>query len=65
MTRADLLEALAVERHTPSPRPPKFTRCDPPEPISAQQAADNRARLLAALDGDGVVVDFYERRRTA
>lgn len=62
MTRAELLETLAVERHAPGPRPPRFTRCDPPAPITPDQAEANQARLLAALDGDLTVVDFHERR---
>ena len=62
MNRADLIEALAVERHTPSPRPPRFGHCDPPAPITDEQAARNRQILAEALGDDAVVIAFNERR---
>lgn len=65
MTRAermaDLLAALEVERFTaptPTPRPEL-------EPISAEQAAANRALLLDALSSDPVVVAWTEKRAAA
>lgn len=61
MTRHDLLEILAVERHTPSPRPPRTSsRCDPPAPVTAEQAERNRAILAAALGTDLHVVQWAE-----
>lgn len=54
MTRHELVEALAVERHAPGPRPPRF-RAPKAEvhvdPVSAEEAEENRRRLLDVLDG--------------
>ena len=64
MTKRELVRLLEVERHMPSPRPPQFhaTRYEPPKPLTAEDQERNRALLLAGLDGDVVVVDFYERK---
>lgn len=65
MTRAELVEALAVERHTPTPRPPRFRAPTgpAPDPITEDQARANRQALADALDGtDARVVHL---RRTA
>ena len=61
MTRLELLEILAVERHAPGPRPPRTSsRCDPPTPVTAEQAERNRAILAAALGADLHVVKWAE-----
>jgi hypothetical protein len=53
MTRAELLELLAVERHAPGPREPCYVRgCDPPEPVTEEQAAENLAALRDAISDD-------------
>ena len=62
MTRRELLEVLAVERHAPGPRPPQFARCDPPAPITPEQAEHNLQVLAEALGTDAKVIDFNERR---
>lgn len=61
MNRRELLEILAVERYAPGPRPPRVGRCDPPRPVTEEQAAHNRQVLLEALSDDAVVVAFRER----
>lgn len=60
---AETLARLEAERFS-GPRRPEFSapRPDPPPEVTAEQAADNAARLLAALDDDQTVIDFIERK---
>ena len=51
----DLLAHLEAERFTPGPREHRTSRCDPPAPITAEQAAANLAALRDAV-GDLRVV---------
>jgi hypothetical protein len=63
MTRAELLDLLAVERHAPGPRAPCYVRgCDPPEPITAEQAAENLRVLRDAIGGDLYAVAHNDRK---
>lgn len=54
MTRDELVEALAVERHAPAPREPRFRAPTgpPPEPITEVQARRNRRTLSDATGSD-------------
>jgi hypothetical protein len=62
MTRAELIDLLTVERHAPGPREPCYVRgCDPPEPITEEQAAANLRTLADALGGDLYAVAHNER----
>jgi hypothetical protein len=50
---AEVLAHLEAERFAPGPRPPSMVaNCDPPEPITEEQAAVNRKRLEEALGDD-------------
>lgn len=66
MTRAELVEALEVERFAPPPpRPPRTARCDPPTDLTPEQQAENRRRLADALDGTEAAVLPLRRKGAA
>ena len=61
MTRAQLLELLTIERHAPGPRPVRTSaHCDPPAPITAEQAARNQQVLADAIGADLHVIQWQE-----
>jgi hypothetical protein len=49
MTRAELLDLLAVERHAPGPREPCYVRCEPPRPLTEAEQTENRLTLARAV----------------
>lgn len=54
MTRAELIDALEVERFTIPPRPEVTARWhdDAPTPLTREQQAENRRRLAEAIGDD-------------
>lgn len=62
MTRAELAEALEVERFTPSPRPVETLTARPPavEPWTPEQQAEHRAALADSIGTDLHVVEWRD-----
>jgi hypothetical protein len=57
MTRREILAEvvahLEAERYAPGPREPRYARgCDPPEPVTEEQAVANLAALRDAIGDD-------------
>jgi hypothetical protein len=50
---AEVLAHLEAERFAPGPREPRMvTNCDPPQPITKEQAAANLRKLGDAVGSD-------------
>lgn len=65
MTRAELADLLAVERFAPGPRRPRTAHCEPPEPVTEEQAAAHRKSLEEAIDGTEAAVLPLRRKGVA
>lgn len=61
---AEVLAHLEAERFRPPPRKPRTAHCEPPEPITDQQAAANRKALEEAIGSDAVVIEWRDNQHT-